>query len=541
MDVPRIRRLAEVLVASQMRSGRSGSDPRSFFGRPRAILVADAVVFLLLFAGAETVTAFLHRVDPALVSAIAPRILAFLPLLALSIVLIAGVMFELSTTSRFASSDAANWLPITPVEYVLASSLAAAFSYSITLSLALGVGLGVAVVASLVGPYVLAAVLSTAALFFGGVLIEILRSSTQRISSVVAQRTGRATLVLRILLFLVVILGFESAFNPVFLLSFLQAVSTLGPWSYAVPLFWPSRAVDALVAGDPWLAGALAVADGMLIAAAAWFASRLRVRFWAPVAAELRFERHDYASAHPVLRAIGLAPQEASLVAKDLRGLVRRRELLPILVTPIVIAVFSLLSSRASGSDAGSSIGAGILVAWVPGFFALLLSATSFGQERRAIHTLFALPIPPSAIFRAKLAVAFLPALVFGVVFWSAPLVLYRWPGPVAIVTLALVVTVAAIGACLGLTFAARWSDFQERPRPQFLRPLAMLGALAIGIGLSFGIALPVLFWTIGGAPLTGAGIASVLVPLAVGAVAAGGFYAAAKRGTDQFLQQVPI
>ena len=49
MALHRVRRLAEILVASQLRAGRSTSNPRSFLGRGIVIAVADVGLFLAAF------------------------------------------------------------------------------------------------------------------------------------------------------------------------------------------------------------------------------------------------------------------------------------------------------------------------------------------------------------------------------------------------------------------------------------------------------------------------------------------------------------
>src|SRR5208282_374634 len=138
MDLHRVRRLAGTLVASQLRSGRSSSDPTSPFGQPALIAAVDLVLFLAAFGLA------LGAVRASSLTGVGARtlgnaLLPFLPLVAVGVVLVAGVMFELTTTAKFAGSDAANWLPITPAEYVAASAAAIAYTYSPAVALALGV------------------------------------------------------------------------------------------------------------------------------------------------------------------------------------------------------------------------------------------------------------------------------------------------------------------------------------------------------------------------------------------------------------------
>src|SRR5208283_5046804 len=230
MDLHRVRRLALTLVASQLRSGRSSSDPNSLLGQPQLIAAVDVVLFLAVF-GLSLEAVHASALGSHQVATLANALLPFLPLVAVGVVLVAGVMFELTATAKFAGSDAANWLPITPAEYVAASAAAIAYTYSPAVALALGVLL----------PF---------ALFEGAVLVEMLRSATQRASSVGAGRRGQVTLILRAVVLVVVILALQLAFNPVFLLGLAQRLSAVGLVTAAVPFFWSTEAVTQWVGGS---------------------------------------------------------------------------------------------------------------------------------------------------------------------------------------------------------------------------------------------------------------------------------------------------
>jgi hypothetical protein len=95
------------------------------------------------------------------------------------------------------------------------------------------------------------------------------------------------------------------------------------------------------------------------------------------------------------------------------------------------------------------------------------------------------------------------------------------------------------IGGFLGLTFAARYADFQERPRPQFLRPAAMMVAVFLGVALIFGIAIPSLFWVLGVAPASDWPPFAIAMGLGLGIVAL--TFRMAQTGTKRLLQALPI
>jgi hypothetical protein len=485
MDLHRVRRLALTLVASQLRSGRSSSDPTSLLGQPQLIAAVDVVLFLAVF-GLSLGAVRASSLGSHQVATLANALLPFLPLVAVGVVLVAGVMFELTTTAKFAGSDAANWLPITPAEYVAASAAAIAYTYSPAVALALGVLLPFALFGGTLAAYLLTVVLTIVALFEGAVLVEMLRSATQRASSVGAGRRGQVTLILRAVVLVVVILALQLAFNPVFLLGLAQRLSAVGLVTAAVPFFWSTEAVTQWVGGSPALGIAFAVGQVAFVALLVYLAGELRVRYWVPAATEVRLEEHRYAARNPFLALLGLSAAESALVSKDLKGLVRRREMLPTLVVPIVLIVLVLVEGTVFGE-----FGSVLWVGWVAGFFSLLIAGTSVGQERRALQSLISYPLSAGSLVRAKATFVLLPSLVVAVALGLVVGVYFRLSVGAVLGVLLLVVAVSVVLTFWGLVFASRFSDFQDRPRPQFLRPGGMLAAMGSGMVLLFAILTP--------------------------------------------------
>lgn len=485
MNLHHVRRLAGTLVASQLRSGRSSSNPRSFFGQPQLFAVIDVGVFLGAFGLLEwgLSSGGLSSADAGTVSR---TFLPFLPMLAIGVVLVAGIMFELTTTAKFAGSDAANWLPISSLEYLLASVSAIAYTYSPALALTLGALLPVAALGGATGLYVFSAVLSVVALFEGAILVEMVRAATQRAGSVAAGRRGHLNLVLRALVLIVAILLLQLAFNPVFLLGITQHLASVGIVTALVPFFWATQALTLAVEGNLGAAFGFAVAQILFVVALAYLAADVRQRYWVPAPEEVRLEAHRYAVRHRWLELLGLSPPESAMVSKDLKGLVRRREMLPTLVVPIVLAVLVLVEGAVLGGFVSV-----LWVGWVAGFFALLVSGSAVGEERKAIQSLYVFPVSPESVVRAKSAYVLVPTflvslgltVVVGVFFGLSPIDV--------LLVLLLVLAASTVLTFWGLAFAARFSDFQERPRPQFLRPGGMLLATGTGMVLLFAILVP--------------------------------------------------
>jgi hypothetical protein len=531
-----VRRIASVLVASQIRSGRSTSDPRSLFGRPIIFAGVDVGVFAILFALTAAVVPPSFATT-SVVRSLLTTAIPFIPLYATAAVLVAGVMFELTATAKFAGSDAVNWLPVTPGEYVLASSTAIAYTYSPSLAFVLGPLAALALDLGLGATVVLVAFLGVLGLFIGAFLVEMVRSATQRVGTSGGRR-GRLSLLLRAGTLLALVLALQLAFNPVFLLDSLGGVTFLGGISAFIPVFWSTHALTLWLAGDGAAATGFIFAQLFFAAALLWLAAELRVRYWTVAATEFRFDAHQYAPEHPFLAALGLSRAESAIVTKDFHGLARRREMLPMLVVPLVIFIVILVESAGNSGSGLSHPWALVFVGWAGGFLALLMSTTSVGQERRALQTLYAAPVTGRSVFRAKATSVLLPALVVTVGVTVATAVLFGLPwlpagGMVVIGCLG-----ATAAAFWGLAFAARYSDFQERPRPQYLRPSAMLAATLSGMCVLFGVLIS------GAVALATTGVdalpaAAVCVVVAVGATGIGWHFS--RTGFDQLFRELPF
>lgn len=540
MDLHRVRRLAWVLVASEMRSGRGTANPRSFVGQPGFLLVIDAfalgalAVLGSLFFHAAAVSA------PALIGIAVSQGLPVLPLFCLGGVVLAGLLFELNRSVRFSTSDAANWLPLTPREYVLASSTAIAFSDSLIVAVAVGIALAIGGGSGDWPAVALSIGLSLNGLLAGALVVEMVRSATQRATAALSGRSGRVALVGRLLLFVLVIVVFEVFFSPLLLYRLLGAITRLGPVSYWIPLLWAPLSVEGWVGGNAAGAALFLLLSAALTVGFVYGAASLRVRFWSPSPPEVRMEVHAYSESHAFLGRLGLDRVEAALVAKDLRGLFRRREMLPVLAIPAVLLVVIAITGVTSGSPTGVGF-LGIYAGWLCGFAALWMATTSFGQERKAIQTLYQLPVTPSSIYRAKRAVPLLFAVAYAGILTVALAVLEPSQPLVLIGLFAANLSAGVLSALLGLAFAARFSDFQERPRPQFIRPWAMLLAMFVALPLNFGIlGVAVLILT---SIAAGAGAPIYLTVGLVVFVGASGwvFGHLARSGAMRLLRELPV
>ena len=508
MNPRKIFAITIALSKSQLRASRGGRTALSFLRKPSILLILDIAAFAICAViGYAGVTLLKEFTGPAAsagsmraysdVENAVREALIFIPVFVPGMVLIAGLLFELNVSSKFSASDTVNWLPITQAEYVVASALSVAYNYSISVAIALGITIAPSVYFGYGWAWAGVALVSILTLFTGGALVEILRAATNRVSSVVMKRARRGALFFRLALMVVIILIFETVFNPTILISVVNTLSGSLSVFVFIPLFWGALAIEGIVNGEPLRVLVFSAGTIGFTGALVWTATKVRSRYWSPAAFSVSITSSAYAPRSSSLLRMGLSQGEAAIVRKDIKGITRRRELLSFMAIPIVFVALFLVESITSTS--GGIAGEGGFFADFPtlfaaSFFALLISSISFGQESKSVMVLYSLPIGPGEILRAKaflalgfsLAATFATLAIFSVIGGSSPLVL------VENITIAASITVEEV--CVGLAFGARFPDFQERPRPRFIDPVWLLVMTAAGLAVALVTALPIIF-----------------------------------------------
>jgi hypothetical protein len=396
-----------------------------------------------------------------------------------------------------------NWLPVTQAEYVTASTLSVAYSYSVVPSVILGLTLWPAFSLGHGATWVEMLFLSGVSLFYGGAIVEILRAAINRLSGAVMQRARRGALVLRLVAMILLILAFQVIFNFYFLLDLINSFSSSLSIVAFLPILWASLAVRASLVGDVtqsaiYSVATVAFALGMLLVAV-----KVRARYWSPTPSQVTVTHGEYtpgAGSGFGLSLFGLGPAEATLVKKDLRGLVRRRELLQYFAIPFVMGVVFLLQfSFNPGMQGGAASGQSpafveqLPVWFVGGFFGLIFSSISFGQEQKSASLLYSLPLTAKQILRAKFFVALLLPMVATVAIFVIITFITRPPPLIIAEDFVIAIAITLEEVCLGLAFGAKYPDFQERPRPRFVDPIGILALVIIGLIVMILTALPVI------------------------------------------------
>jgi hypothetical protein len=436
-----------------------------------------------------------------LVTALAES-LVFVPTMIPSVVLVAGTLFELSASSKFASSDSINWLPVTQAEYVMGSTLSIAYSYSVVPSAILGLTLWPSVKLGYGGTWAEMALLSCVSLFYGGAIVEVLRAAINRVSTVVMKRARRGALVLRLAVTIGVILVLQIIFNFVFLIDLVSRFTSALSVVAFLPVLWASLAVRASLVGDTASSALYSAATVVFAGGVLWVAVVVRAKYWSPTPSQVTVTHSVYSPRTgsrfgPSL--LGLGPAETTLVKKDLKGLARRRELLQYFSIPFVLAIVFLLQisfnpALSQGSPGGPKVPPVVdqLPIWfVGGLFGLIISSISFGQEQKSAPLLYTLPITAKQVLRAKLFVSLLLAMLATVSVFVIVTAVTRPPALTAAENFVVAIAITTQEVCIGTAFGARFPDFQERPRPRFVDPLGIIVMVVVGMLVMVVTALP--------------------------------------------------
>jgi hypothetical protein len=531
------------LLLSQLRATAVGVTSRigvrSILRRPLILAIIDVVGFAAATGVAYYIgSSIASSVSPSLVSLVSGDVRSFiviLPAVILAIILILGLVLEVSAGAQFASSDTVNWLPVTASEYVAASTLSLLIYYSILPVVVLGATLSLAYAFGVLGAWELAAVLSIFGIVASTSILEIARAVLNRFSTSLYRRGGRAAIALRALFGVVVIILFQALFYPTVYQHFLGVITTsFGP-TWLVPLLWASVAVTALL-GSNWFISALFSLLAIGFAVALFFgAVAARSRYWVPMQPSVRISSSTYAPRRGFASRV-LNQSQLAITKKDLRGLVRRREMVRLLALPGVFLVVVFLSSSTSSGFSFLDYFGMFIVAYT----ALYFSMSSVGAEGKSIINLYQAPLVTKDFVIGKAG----PPIIFGSGFGIAFYIItaLAGSGALAVAPLFLVLSVglAFEMSFLGLLIGTRFPNFSESPRAQFVSQTAGLiafpSAVLIG-GVSLSPVLVTSVFGLGYSDIAGGFAASIGVIGLVSYL----FYRLAFEQTDKLLSQIPI
>ncbi len=448
-----------------------GSVPTGFAKTPKLNIIIGLAGFLL--AAVLAVTFGINFLEEFGTNVFMFQIAIFLPSLMTLMAIMYGLLFEFSQSSSVGSSDVINWLPIHPVEFVLASVLSMFYFLAPLLGIIFGVALGLAVVTSMldVGSFTL--VVSTLGLFLGAFVLEIIRAITNRLSFTVYRRSGRSAVIIRMIVFISMFVAFMLISNINFLFSILNQFMGGIQSAWFIPILWPSLTMMSYLSSETMPLIIYSLLSITFTVALLWTSVKLREKYWVPAPFAIKLASvKPYTPKKGFLGNLGFTTAEAALLNKDFRGLTRRKEMLVWIAVPVSISILSFFSTSSTLSSATSTFDR-LAVFWGPFIglfmFTFYLSLTGIGQEGSAFLNLLIIPLKEKEVVKAKLSTALIPAVCATVVFTILIQVIVQ-PRLEALIAI-IVALFAMLFECsfVGLAVGSRFPDFTEVPRARFV------------------------------------------------------------------------
>ena len=549
MNLRAAYQLTKVLTFSQLRATRTIRGRLDFLRRPSAIVLIDTAAFIVACLVAQRLASiFIAPISTSTGSSLAVQVMVDLPIFLMFLIMISGLLWELSYSFNFTSTDMINHLPITAAEYVLASSASLAFSYSIYVAVGLGAGLGLALQFGLIYAWIITVLMSFVGVLIGAFGLEALRAFTNRASSLLYKRSGRAVMILRLVVLIVVFVFFQLIFNPTIMLSLLGSIAGGVQGASYFPLVWPSLAVASFIEDNLLSASLYAFLTFLLCGFFFLACVRLRQAYWMPMPVSVKLSTATYAPSAGFLSRLGLNPTESAIVRKDFRSLSRRREMARFLAIPILIVASLLIPSLVSTSQSPAS-SLGIMFWFFPlifgvTFFALFTSMISVGQEGSAVWNLYSSPLLPRELVRAKVTANIILSLPIAITFWLGITLLGHTSFKSSLAILLVLAALILAESFVGLALGAKYPDFSETIRSRFIRLTGMLTGMLLGATVAGAILAPyglyVLFklqWLDNNIYFAAACFASLTLTALISAVA----YRACVSSTKKLLAGIPV
>jgi hypothetical protein len=532
-------RLASILALSTTRTKRKLDEGKGFAKRPVLNLYAAAVLFpvvaFILYGLANTVERSLARLVYSQASIFIPSFIAFFAMMY-------SLMYEFGQSSSAASTDMINWLPIRAGDYVLASTLSTLYYVSQMVAIILGASLGVAVHVGALDLFFLSSALGLMSAFLGAFVLEAVRALMNRTSGVLGGR-GRAALYIRMVLSLLLMASFYLIYNTEILFRIVGWFSGNVNRAWFVPLLWPSLVVVSFMRADTLGVVGYSVLSLAVTSIAFLVSARLRSRYWAPAPVSYRMGSSGVSiTGRGGFGLLGFSAPVAALIRKDLRSLVRRREMWRVIIMPFLFVMYMFINTdyrflwdptMSPLERTAQLAGFGIVAV----FFALYMALASIGQEGGSFDNLRCPPLTAWQITKAKVVASFIPAASLFSLLLLVLLTMIRPPWEMAMAFIVVGALMVLEAALCGMVGGARFPSFREVPQALYYTPLGSIFSMFILLVAALGTVAPI-FLSVAGS-LLGLGLTwATAISAAIAAFVCLILYRTAVRLVDGILEE---
>ena len=485
-------KFAWILILSRLRGTRRSRLTNSITSRPVIIALIGIATFGVGLGLGRLTVYFLtsNNAAPSAMNQIVLTVFGGIPIFLIGFFFSMGLLWELNASTESETTDSINWLPITPGEYVLASTLSTSYTYSPLVAVAFGYALPIGLVTGNFAAFLLLVGIGIVAMLVGSMGVEILRSLLGRASSTFSVVSGKIMVALRMVAIVLVVVFTQTLFSGFLIVRIISALVGDVAATVAVPIFWPTLSMTALLNADLFSAGVYALLSVGFFFLLAYVALSLRARFWITVPPSLHFNQSVVLSRTSKLRWFGLSNLSAALLRREIRSATRRKEVVRLIAIPLVLPVmilFPVVFSPAPSSTTAPPVAANPLVIAAPllfgvGLGALFLGLTAIGQEGGRLWNVGSLPIGERMLIKTKLFFSSIIAMIglaFGLVL---AVLVFQLSVVDALIFSVLGLTVVLAESSLGIAIGSRFADFSEGPRPRFISIAGSIIGSVLGI-----------------------------------------------------------
>lgn len=547
-------KFAKVLLVSRLRGTRRSLLLNSITTRPVIIGLIGVALFTIGLGLGDLTASFLTSTATSqiAINQIVFTIFGGIPIFLIGFFFSMGLLWELNASSDAESTDAINWLPITPAEYVLASTLSTTYTYSPLVGVAIGYALPLGILTGNSLAFYLLTGISLVATFIGSIGVEILRSLLARASSAFTKVGGRTLVIMRITGVVVILVFTQMLFSGFLIVRLISTLVDDVAATVAVPIFWPTLSITSFLKSDQASSAIFSILSLGFFFVLAYVALALRARFWMMTPPSLHFSGPASLSRTSRLVRLGLSNISAALVRREIRSATRRKEIVRLISIPLILPVmviFPVIFSPAPTSSSTPPVSVNPLLLAGPllfgvGLGALFLGMTSMGQEGGKLWSLSSLPITIQTIVKSKLVFTSFVATIGLVLGLAISVAVFHLPILYALAFVALGLTVVLAETSLGIAVGARYADFSEGPRPRFVTIAGSIIGSVLGIILMLimsGVFVAILIlmarlrilWTIVALPI------ALLMSGIVGLIFSRAGYVLSIRPVEQILREI--
>ena len=500
MRIRVLLKFANILMLSRLRNTRRSFLSNSITNRPILIALIGSAMFAAGVGFGTATVSFLRGAgaSPADIGQIVETIFGGIPIFLMGFFFTMGLLWELNASSESESADSINWLPISPSEYVLASTLSTSYTYSPLVLVTVGFSLPIGILTGNTSAFFVLVVASVVAAFIGSVTLEILRSLLARASTAFNKVGGRSMILLRILGVILILLFTQTLFSGFLIIRIINSVAAANAATILVPLIWPTLSITSILRSDELSSAYFLTLSLGFLAALASIALALRSRFWVATPPSFHFSNAGTISGVSRLRKIGVSVISLALVRREIRSATRRKEVVRLMAIPIILPVmisFPAIFSPAPTTSAASGLISPLFLA-VPllfgvGLGTLFLGMTSIGQEGKRLWNLSSLPLEAGTIVTSKILFTSLISTIGLVLGLGLTVFFFQVSILDALTFIAVGITLVLAEASLGVAIGSRYPDFSDGPRPRFVTIIGSIIGAFLGVVMMLLMSLP--------------------------------------------------